>query len=786
MKIFRLILCICFPLLAYSSFCKSTTHTISGTISDLSNGEILIGATIAVSQTHGTTANSYGYYSLTLSEGEYDLNVSFLGFKSRKIAIQLVQNIRLDIRLEPDEVGLEAVEIHSSSIENTLFEPISGINSISYDQIKGVPALMGEHDPLMAIRFLPGVQPTSETSSGFSVRGGNRDQNLVLLDEATVYNSSHLMGIFSVFNVDAIKSMNFYKGYVPPSFGGRLSSTLDIQMKDGNSEHFSTSGGVGLISSRLSVESPIDGKKGSFMIAGRRTYADLFLPFSKNQELSKSRLYFYDLNAKFNYSINENNRILLAGYFGRDYFHYAGNDFSPKIDWGNATLSARWNHLFNQKVFSNLSVISSFYNFSGFTSTISSQFNKVTGGWESALKDFNVKYDFSYFKSATLTLNWGASSIYHRFSPGTAILEFEDEGKFTVGLPKSNALENSVYAEVESWLSDKIELNGGLRLTSFHNIGPSTVYSLNHAFETVDTIQYKSGIYHSYLGPEPRVSVSYKAGRSSSVKAAYTHTQQFVQVASNSSTGTPIDAWIPSSPNLKPQQADQFSIGYFQNFNSQNKLLECSAEVYYKLLSNQIDYKDHANLLFSENIESQLRVGKGLAYGVELMMKKSYGSLTGWVSYTWSRSYREIDGVNNGHRYLSPYDRPHNLSIVETWKLNKRLSLSANFVYYSGAPFTSPVGRYEYGGDVLPIYTERNGDRLPDYHRFDLSITWKSKHNKDRRWQSEWDFSVYNLYFKKNPTVIYFSSDFFNQSITQATMIYVLPVLPSITYNFKF
>lgn len=785
MNLNRFFLSIFPTLLPFASISQSASYTISGTISDLSNGEVLIGATIHLSPTLGTTSNSYGFYSLTLPEGEYLINVSFLGFESSNKPLELFQDIRLDIGLQQDEVGLQAVEVYSTSIGD-LYDPIGGIHSISPTELTGIPALMGEHDPLMAIRFLPGVQPTSETSSGFSVRGGNRDQNLVLLDEATVYNASHLMGIFSVFNVDAIKNMSFYKGYIPTSFGGRLSSTLDIQMKDGSNEGFTTSGGVGLISSRLTIESPIANKKGSFMIAGRRTYADLFLPFSKNQELKNSKLYFYDLNAKFSYSINDNNRILLAGYFGRDYFYYAGNDFSPKIDWGNATLSARWNHLFNQKIFSNLSVISSFYTFSGFTSTISSQFNKVTGGWKSDLKDFNLKYDLSYFKGSNFTINWGASVILHRFSPGRATLEYEDQGKFEVGLPKSSGLENSLYVEIQAILSEKMKLQGGLRLASFHNVGPSIVYRMSHKYEPLDTLQHKDGIYNSYFGPEPKIAFSYQLSKTSSIKVVYNHTQQFVQIASNSSTGTPIDAWIPSSPNLKPQLADQFSIGYFRNLNSGHWLLEGSVEAYYKLLSNQIDYKDHANLLFSENIESQLRVGKGTAYGIEFMLKKSYGTLTGWVSYTLSRSYREINGVNANYRYLSPYDRPHNLSIVETWQLNERLSISTNFVYYSGAPFTSPVGRYEYGGEVLPIYTERNGDRLPDYHRFDLSVTWKNKVKSGRKWQSEWDFSVYNLYFRKNPTVIYFSNDFFNQSITQATMIYVLPVLPSVTYNFKF
>ena len=765
---------------------RKEKFTISGTVRSKVDGESLIGANVyLIGQYTGVITNSYGFYSLTLTEGNYTINYSYIGFKPEEKQVELNKNIMLNIELEESSVQLEQIVVSQKAKNDNIVSSQSGKISLNYLTMKQTPVLMGEMDVVRTLKLLPGIQSTNETSSGISVRGGTRDQNLVLLDEATVYNVAHLMGIFSVFNGDAIKSIDLYKGSIPAQYGGRLASVIDIRMNEGNAKQLSMQGSLGAISSHFSIEAPLLNHKGSFMISGRRSYADLFLPLVKKAEIRNSKLFFYDLNLKSNIVINERNRLYISGYLGKDFFKYEGKDFSPGLSWGNNTETFRWNHIFNQKVFSNFSFIRSNYDFAGaskgFLNLIN---NEVSGSWIAKLQDYSAKIDISIYPNPRFTFKLGMQSTYHQYHPGKATLIY-DTVTYCLEIPESKALEFAVYINIKQKLAEKLEIEYGLRPTAFQNIGKATVYKYSEDYNVIDSTSYRNNkIYNTYLGIEPRFSMAFIISSSNSIKAAYARTRQYVQLASNSTAGTPIDAWIPSSPNLKPQISDQYSLGYFKNFL--NNKFESSIELYYKNLKNQIDFKDGADLLLNNQIESQIRTGNGKAYGMEFYFQKKVGKVTGWISYTLSRSERRIKGINNNQTYLSPFDRPHNLNIIFNYNIIKRLDVSFNFVYYSGTPFTSPTGRYEYGKEVLPLYTGRNGDRMPDYHRADISITLYGKDKPVRKVESSWNLSVYNVYNKKNPTIIYFTNDFFNKEKTSAKMIYVLPIIPSISYNFKF
>ncbi len=752
--------------------------TISGAIKDKKNGESLIGATVFVKELKtGTTSNLYGFYSISLQEGKYTIAYSYMGYFTVEQTITLTSNKTVNIDLEPKlEVLNEVVVTGQRKTENVSANEMSVVK-MDIKTIRKIPSLMGEVDVIKAIQLLPGVQATSEGSSGFSVRGGSPDQNLILLDEATVYNASHLMGFFSVFNNDAIKDVKLYKGDIPPSAGGRLSSLLDVRMKDGNSKKRTGTGGIGTISSRLTLEGPLAKGKMSYVVSGRRTYADLFLRLSNKKELRDNTLYFYDLNTKVNYQIDENNRIFVSGYFGRDVFK--NSDF--QMAWGNTTTTLRWNHLFSKQLFSNFTLIRSKFDYSlGIPEGQAESFN-----WTSNLEDYSANADFGFYPNTTNTVKFGISSTYHKFVPGTA-KGLGDNSFFTeYSVPNNNVLEHAVYASNEQQIGAIITVKYGLRYSLFQNIGSGILYNFDKEFNSIDSTVYSKGvIFNTFSGIEPRIGVTYSINEYSSVKANYSRTKQYIHLASNSTSGTPLDIWFPSSPNVKPQLADQFALGYFRNFN--NNTIETSVEGYFKKNHNAIDFKDHAELLLNKKLEGELRFGTAESYGVEFFFKYQKDKLNGWVSYTLSKSTRKIEDINEGKRYPSSYDKPHNISVVLNYEYTKRISAGMNWVFASGSPVTFPTGRAIIGNKIVPVYSDRNAYRMPAYHRMDVSVTIKDKERSDRKWNGEWNFSVYNAYGRKNAWVINFVEDQDNPNTIYAEKTYLFSIVPSITYNFNF
>lgn len=751
---------------------------ISGSIKDASNGEQLLGATVLVKELKtGTATNMYGFYSLSLIPGKYTLVFSYIGYQSVEKTIELKSNLTLNIELKSAQNELQGVVITEKRSNENVTKNEMSVVRMDAKTIRQIPAFMGEVDIIKAMQLLPGVQTTSEGASGFSVRGGSPDQNLILLDEATVYNASHLLGFFSVFNNDAIKDVKIYKGDIPMNYGGRLSSVLDVRMNDGNDKHFEGTGGIGNISSRLTLEGPLLKDKTSFILSGRRTYFDLFLPLSSDEKIRNNTLYFYDFNAKIAHTIDENNRIYLSGYFGRDVFN---NNFS-RLNSGNQTFTLRWNHLFSKKIFSNFMFVYSKYDY--YLGTPDGE--AYSFDWRSKMRDYGFKSDFTLYANPNNTVKFGVSSIYHIFEPGSAkgtgSQSFFNE--FTV--PSSYALENGIYIGNDQKVNDKLTLKYGLRVSMFNNVGPATIYNYNNNFEAIDSTVYKSGdFYKTYAGLEPRFGISYTINDKSSVKASYSRTNQYIQLAQNSTSGTPLDVWFPSSPNVKPQISDQIALGYFRNFLG--NYIETSVEVYYKTMQNSIDFKDHAELLLNEKLEGELRYGKSSSKGLEVLVKIPEGRLNGWISYTLSKTDRSFADINNGKTYLAYYDKPHNMSIVLNYEISKRTSLSSTWIYYTGAPVTFPTGRAEIGGKIVPIYSERNAYRMPDYHRLDLSLTIKGKQKPNKKWSHEWNFTIYNAYGRKNAWTINFVQDKDNPSVTYAEKTYLFSIIPAITYNFKF
>jgi len=752
--------------------------TLNGFIRDAGSGETLIGATVYIEPTSGgTITNTYGYYSVRLYSGLYTLTYSYVGYEKQYRTINMLRDTTINVDLVSAEQLLGEVVVKGEASTERISKAQMSVNKLEIKSIRQIPALMGEVDLIKAIQLLPVVQATAEGGSGFSVRGGSPDQNLILLDEALVYNPSHLMGFFSVFNNDAIKGVELYKGDIPPMYGGRLSSVVDVRMNEGNSKKFSGQGGIGTISSRLMIEGPIQKDRSSFMLAGRRTYADLFLALSSDEQIRENTLYFYDFNGKANYTLDDKNRIFLSGYFGQDVF---SNDFFG-LGWGNQTFTARWNHLFNNLLFSNFSLIYSRFNYNlGVPEGQPNAFD-----WTASMKDVTAKSDFTWFAGINHTLRFGVSGTWHVFSPGKA----KGIGSETVfnelEMPKNRSLETGIYLSNDHKISERLMLKYGLRFSMLNNVGKATVYTFDEDFKRVDSANYGTGkIYNTYTGLEPRISLAYTLDEFSSVKAAYTRNVQYIHLAQNSTAGTPLDIWFSSSPNVKPQKGDQFSLGYFRNIREAS--LETSLEGFYKLNHNAIDFKDHAELLLNEYIEGEFRFGKAWSYGLELLFKRSEGRLNGWVSYTWSRTFRQIDAINNGIKYPATYDRPHDVSIVLNYELSKRVSLGANWVYATGSAVTFPTGRFKIGNTIVPVYSDRNSYRLPDYHRLDVSVTLRSKEKPGRKWQGEWNFSAYNAYNRKNPWVINFQSELDNPDVTYAEMTYLFAIVPSITYNFKF
>lgn len=752
-------------------------YSLSGYIKDATTGEVLIGATVyLVNRYSGTSTNGYGYYMMMVPEGTHRIAVSFIGYNTVEKELTFTRNTRLDIELTPTSKELEAVTVTREKKNANVSSRQMSVTRLNIKQLREMPALLGEVDIIKSIQLLPGVQSAAEGSSGFNVRGGATDHNLILLDDATVYNASHLMGFFSVFNNDAIKDITLYKGDMPASMGGRLASVLDIRMKDGNSKHFGASGGIGSISSRLTLEGPIVKDKSSFILSGRRTYIDLFFPLFKGADLNSSVFYFYDFNAKVNFTLNPNNRFYASGYFGKDLFGAETSQFG----FGNQTLTLRWNHIFGNRLFMNTSVVKSRYSYN-----LESKSNDANAfKWNSTMDELAMKINYTLIASERLKIRFGVSSSYLTFNPGVVTGNSDNSFITRWAIPRNFALEHGLYLANEQTMG-KFTLKYGLRLSIFQNIGKGTVLQLDDAYRVTGSKTYASGtIFNTYINPEPRIGAIYQIDEKNSLKASYGRTVQYIQRASNSQTGNPLDVWFPASPNIKPQKSDQWAIGYFRNFLSNS--IETSLEVYYKKLDHLIDFKDFATLLLNDEMEADVRSGSGYSYGAELYARYRIAKFNGWVSYTYSRAFRTIIGVNQNKQYRSNYDKPHSISVVVNYPLTKRTTLSAIWIYSTGQPFTPPIGRFEINGTIIPIYADRNGKRFPSYHRLDLSLVVKSKKRPKRKWRGKWNISIYNAYNRHNAWAINFVRDEENFSETYAEKTYLFPIIISTTYNFKF
>lgn len=755
--------------------------TMSGYLKDAASGEALIGATVIVKGTTiGVSANEYGFYSLSLKPAKYTFEFRYLGYQSIQKTILLEKDLPLTVSLVSESVKMDEVVVTAERPEANVRDAEMSVSKLEMKTIKRIPALMGEVDVLKVIQMLPGVHPTAEGTSGFSVRGGGTDQNLILLDEATVYNASHLMGFFSVFNNDAVRDVKLYKGDIPSNYGGRLSSVLDVRMKEGNNKDFTATGGIGLLSSRLTLEGPIGSEKTSFLMAGRRTYADLFFPLMSDSSAKKSRLFFYDLNLKVNHQVNERNRLYLSAYTGRDRFGQKG---SSDAGFGNLTGTLRWNHLIANNLFSNLSAIVAKYDYS---------LKMKQGGsnyvWNSDMLDYTLKLDFNYFPNPKNEIKFGVASTFHDFNPCDAYIEGE-RSILRAAVDKNYALEHGIYLSNEQKIGEKFTVKYGLRYNIFQNIGSATLYSFAKGYpnySVTDTTYIPSGkIFHTYQGLEPRLGLNYVLTDNTSLKASYSRTIQNMQLASNSPGGMPLDVWFPSSPNVKPQKADQYAIGYFRNFA--NNTIETSIEGYYKKMYDVIDFKDNAQLLMNPLIEGDIRAGSARSYGAEFLIRKNSGQLNGWISYTYSRILRKIAEINNGNEYPATYDKPHNVNIVLNYEFSKKVILSGNWVYATGAPVTFPVGSYVIDNTYGKFYSSRNGYRMRDYHRLDLSLAVKGKEHPGKKWQGEWVFSVYNAYARHNDWMINFVQDSKDtKKITAERWYLPFVCFPGITYNFKF
>ncbi len=746
-------------------------YTMSGYVKDSQTGEALIGATITVKELlqTGAATNAYGYYSLTIPGGAYTLTAYFLGYELQSAQITLNQNVKRSFNLVEKSVEQKEVVITGERKDDNVTNTQMGVQTLDVKEIQNIPVLLGEKDVLKTVQLLPGVKSAGEGNSGFYVRGGSSDQNLILLDEATVYNASHFLGFFSVFNSDAIKDVTLYKGEMPAEYGGRLSSVLDIKMKDGNDKQFGVNGGIGLIASRLTVEGPIVDETSSFSISGRRTYADLFLKLSKDTTINQTRLYFYDLNAKANYQLGDDDRFYLSGYFGKDVLGF-GSTFG--FDWGNATGTLRWNHLFSEKVFSNTSLIYSSYDYN-----INANFGGNSLLVASIIQDYNLKQDFQYYIDAQNGLKFGLNSVYHSITPGTVSLANSSNSN-PLQINNRYAWENALYIAHDFKPSPLLGVDYGIRFSSFSVLGPGVFYTYDDAGNAVDSLSASSeAIVKTYFSVEPRIAINYVLDAESSVKTSYARSTQNLHLLSNSTTSNPTDLWIPSSNNVKPEIADQYSVGYFRNLS--DNLYEFSTEVYYKNLQNQIDYKDGAQLNFNANVESELLYGSGRAYGIEFFLKKKYGQLNGWIGYTLSRVEMKFAEINNGNYFPARQDETHDISVVTMYQFSKTWNFSATWVYNTGNAVTFPSGKYWVDGQVFNYYTERNGYRMPPYHRLDLGATWQGE-------RSSWTFSLYNAYGRDNAYTITFQTNPNNPAETQAVQTSLFKFVPSITYNFKF
>jgi hypothetical protein len=779
-------------LLLLTIFTKSYSQekvTLSGYVKDARNGEDMIGVSIFINDLKiGVQTNVYGFYSITAPTGKYKVSVSYIGYKTQILSLDFDKNKNVDVELKEDERVLDEIVVSTKREDDNVKTTEMSVNKVEMKTIKKMPALLGEVDVIRSIQFLPGVSSVGEGSSGFNVRGGAIDQNLVLLDEAPVYNASHLFGFFSVFNPDIVKDVKLIKGGIPAAYGGRVSSILDVRMKEGNSKKAEFSGGLGTIFSRFAYERPFAKEKGSFVVALRRSYIDILAKPFLNADLKGSRFYFYDFTAKANYKINDKNTVYLSGYFGRDVF---GADFG--FNWGNSTSTFRWNHVFNNKLFLNTTVFYSNYDYS-LDSDLKKENNQDSFSWQSNIVNYSIKPDFNWYANNKNTISFGGQIIYYSFNPGQATAVSGGESR-SIGLPNKYAVESALYIGNEQKVSEKVTLNYGLRYSNYSYLGTGSATILKETDvqtgerkEIVNTVSYGKGeTIQNYGNFEPRFAINIGLNNTSSIKIGYNRLAQYIHLLSNTVASSPLDVWTPSSNNIKPQLSDQIAVGYFKNLS--DNMYETSVEVYYKTLENQIDYIRNADLLLNPSVEADLLFGKGRAYGAEFFAKKNKGKLNGWVSYTLARTERKIDGLNNNNWFASRIDKLHNLSVVGIFDLNKKWSFGTTFSYSSGTPASFPTNKFTWQGIALPQnYTdERNTYRIPASHRLDISATKKNKHALFKKGESEWVFSVYNVYNRKNPFSVYVRQNEDNPAVTEAVKYSVFAsILPSVTYNFKF
>ena len=778
-------------LLCFSLYGNSQERfTLSGTIVEEQGRETLIGANIIIEDLNtGTISNEYGFYSITLNKGIYEVTISNIGYSSLKQTISLDQNVSMDFTLTEEIESLDEVIIESNVEALNIKSPQMSVNSLSATSIKQIPVVFGEADVIKAITLLPGVSSGGEGAAGFNVRGGAADQNLILLDEATIFNSSHLFGLFSVFNPDAIKSLKLYKGGIPAKYGGRVASVLDIYQKEGNKNEFKANGGIGLVASRLLLEGPISKGKGSFLLGGRATYAHLFLPLFEVDNIA----YFYDLNSKLSYNINEKNDVYLSGYFGRDVFNVS-NSFENT--YGNTVINFRWNHLFSNQLFSNLSLIYSDYYYG-------LNLNFVGFEWNSGIQNMNIKYDFKQYVNDRFKMEYGLHSTYYRFNPGVISPNGPQSGINREELTNKFAFENAIYFDLNQKLSERISVSYGARLSSFLRLGQKelNVYENNQAvgynsdlqlYEAINPISSQTNnqgkVVKSFLNLEPRLAVSYKLNDDTSLKTSYNRMTQYLHLLSNTSSQTPLDVWTPSGKYIQPQVLDQLAIGYFKRYYS----YDLEIESFYKTTKNRIDYIDGANLIANKAIEQVLLNGQSRAYGFELLFRKNKGRFKGWFAYTLSKSEQQTNGINasdpginNGKWYNTPYDKTHDVSITSSYDLSKKWKLNANFIYQTGQPTTYPNGQYEYSNLIVPTFETRNSSRLDAYHRFDISGTYTPKTKKNKQWKGEWVFSIYNLYNRKNTQSLNFRENQITGS-NEAVKLSLFGAVGAVSYNFKF
>jgi hypothetical protein len=785
--VLRKVILSAFATIIFSTVFAQQKFTISGYVKDAESGETIIAASIATKSKSGITSNQYGFWSVTLAEGKYQFYVTHVGYKPVTLNLNLTKDTTINIAMQSGVMVSEAVIVTSTKRENNVRTAQMGKITLPIDQIKSIPALMGEVDLLKVVQLLPGVRNAGEGSSGIYVRGGGPDQNLIMLDDAVVYNTGHLFGFFSIFNSDAIKNVSLIKGGMPAQYGGRLSSVLDVTMKEGNNQKFQTEGGIGLIASRVSVQGPIKKDKASFIVSGRRTYIDaLTKGFVKpGSQFAGSGYYFYDLNAKANYKFSEKDRLYLSGYFGRDVFTFrnAKQSLGINIPWGNSTGTLRWNHVFSKKMFANTTAVYNDYKF-----TFNGNQNNFDIKLASGIRDLTLKQDVDFYPSGNHKLKFGWLYTYHKFTP-SVVSGKQDSVEFNPQNAQVKfAHETAVYIQDEWDISNKIKINAGLRYSNFSQIGAYRLYKTDEFENRIDSTVFKAGQkVKSYGGLEPRLTLRYELNESTSIKTSVTRNLQYIHLVSNSGTTLPTDIWVPSTIRVKPQISWLYAAGLFKNF--QNNMFETSIEVYYKSMENQIEYREGYTNNSLKDVEEDFVFGKGWSYGTELFINKVKGKFTGWIGYTLSWTNRRFAQLNSGNTYPAKYDRRNDLSIVAMYELNKKWKFSTAFVYGTGSASTLPQRFYLIGGVVSQQYSDINQYRLPSYHRLDLSAVLTPKRNERRKLKTEWVFSIYNTYSRQNPYFVYYDqtgSAFDGTLQIQGKQVSIFPIIPSVTWNFKF